>query len=73
MHTTKSLKDLKIISYFHKKTIKKICISMHFFALIISLLKLWELGLYFKNIKKFILFSFSIWDYELIHKIYSRY
>ena len=40
-------------------------------ALIISLLKPRELGQYFKNIKKNILFSFSIWDYEFIRKTYS--
>jgi len=37
-------------------------------ALITSLLKSRELGQYFKNSKKFILFSFNIWGYDLIRK-----
>ena len=36
-------------------------------ALITSLLKPRELGQYFKNSKKIILFSFNIWGYDLIH------
>jgi len=70
MHTVKSLE--KFISYFH--TIKKIFknILACILALITSLLKSQELDQYFKN-KKNILFSFSIWDYEFIHKTYSRY
>ena len=49
-------------------------IFLHVFLdLIINLLKSWELDLYFKNTKKFILFSFNIWDYEFIRKIYFQY
>jgi hypothetical protein len=44
-----------------------------FLDLITSLLKSFELGLYFKNTKKIILFSVSIWDYELIHNTYFLY
>jgi hypothetical protein len=68
MHTVKSLE--KFISYFH--TIKKISknILACILTLITSLLKSQELDQYFKN-KKNILFSFSIWDYEFIHKMYS--
>ena len=70
MHTVKSLE--KFISYFH--TIKKISknILACILTLITSLLKSQELDQYFKN-KKNILFSFSIWDYEFIHKTYSWY
>jgi len=56
MHTVKPLK--KIILYFHiTKKISKRYISMHL-ALITSLLKSRQLGQYFKNFKKIILFSF---------------
>ena len=30
-------------------------------------------GQYFKNSKKIILFSFNIWGYDLIRKMYSGY
>jgi hypothetical protein len=58
MHTAKSLKE-KITSYFHttKKTSKKNNILACILALITSLLKSRELGQYFKNSKKIILFS----------------
>jgi len=42
-------------------------------SLITSLLKSRELGQYFKNTQKNILFSFNIRDYEFICKTYSRY
>jgi len=74
MHTAKSLKAKKLIFYFQttKKTSKKKtkCFSLYFLALITSLLKLRELGQYFKKI---ILFSFNIQDYEFTCKMYSRY
>jgi hypothetical protein len=72
MHTAKSLK--KIILYFHiTKKISKIYILVCILALITSLLKSRELDQYFKNKKKFILFSFNIRGYDLIRKTYSRY
>jgi len=79
MHTTKSLKNKKIkkiknhiLFSYNKGNFKKYvlaCIS----ALITSLLKSRGLGQYFKNSKKFILFSFNIWGYDLIRKMYSGY
>jgi len=41
MDMAKSLKNIlkKFISYFHRKKIQKLCISMYFLALITSLLK----------------------------------
>jgi hypothetical protein len=61
MHTAKSLKNKKIISYFHttKKISKKYVLAC-ILALITSLLKSRELGQYFKIFKKIILFSFNI-------------
>jgi hypothetical protein len=57
MHTTKSLKDKKkIISYFHTTKIQKIYVLACILALITSLLKLWELDQYFKNIPKIFCF-----------------
>jgi len=52
---------IKIILYFHttKKILKKYVLTC-ILALIISLLKPQELGQYFKNSKKYILFSFNI-------------
>jgi len=71
MHTVKSLKDKKnhlIVFLYNKKII--IYVLTCFLALITSLLKLWELGKYFKkNTKKHILFfSFSIWIMNLYVK-----
>jgi hypothetical protein len=57
----------KIISYFHTTKIQKYVLAC-ILALITSLLKSWELCQYFKNSKKIIFFSFSIWDYEFIRK-----
>jgi hypothetical protein len=71
MHTAKSLKAKKIILYFYTKKIKKKNVLACILALITNLLKSWELGKYFKNSQKIILFSFNIWDYELTRKIYS--
>jgi hypothetical protein len=42
-------------------------------ALITNLLKSWEPGQYFKNNEKIILFSFSIWGYDIIRKTYFGY
>jgi hypothetical protein len=78
MHTAKSLKAKKkkrnhIVFYTKIENLKKIiyyilaCIS----ALITSLLKSWELCQYFKKIKNIFLFSFNVWDYEFIRKMYS--
>ena len=74
MHTAKSHKNIKkIILYFHiTKKISKICISMHF-GFNNQFIKSQELGQYFKNFKKIILFSFNIWGYDLIRKTYSEY
>ena len=71
MHTTKSLKE-KIILYFHTTKIQKYIFAC-ILVLITSLLKSRELGQYFKNFKKIILFSFSIWGYDLIRKTYFGY
>ena len=66
----KCLKNTKkIISYFIWK-IKNIFFHV-FWHLIISLLKLWEFGLYLRKNQKNILFSFGIQDYNLIRKTYS--
>jgi hypothetical protein len=64
MHTAKSFKEKKIISYFHRTKIQKYVLAC-ILALITSLLKSRELGQNFKNNKKLILFSFSIWGYDL--------
>jgi len=73
MHTTKSLKNKKSYCIFiQQRKFKKYVIAC-ILALITSLLKLRELGQYFKNFKKNILFSFSIWGYDLIRKTYPRY
>jgi len=42
-------------------------------AVTTSLLEPRELGQYFKNFKKIIVFSFSIWGYNLIRKMYFEY
>ena len=70
MHTAKSLKAKKIISYFYttKKTLKKYIILACILALITSLLKSRELWPIFQKIKKNILFCFNVWDYEFIRK-----
>jgi hypothetical protein len=72
MHMTKYLKEKNIISYFHTTKIQKYVLAC-ILALITNLLKSRELGQYFKNNKKIILFSFNIKDYALIRKAYSRY
>jgi len=57
MQTTKSLKDKKkIISYFHTTKLQKIYFLACILALLPSLLKLWELGQYFKNTPKIFCF-----------------
>jgi hypothetical protein len=58
MHTAKSLKAKKLILYFHTttKNFKKKLFQHAFLVLITSLLKLRELGQYFKNSKKIIFF-----------------
>jgi len=73
MHTVKSLKTKKIIFLYNKENKKNICYLACILALITSLLKSWELGQYFKKIKKIFLFCFNIWDYEFIRKTYSWY
>jgi hypothetical protein len=55
----------KITWYFHMK-IKKKHICMYFFDLITSLLKPWELGLYFQNTKNYFVFL-------LVSKIMNLY
>jgi hypothetical protein len=70
-HTAKYLKK-NIISYFRTTKIQKFVLAC-IWALITNLLKSQELGQYFKNSKKNILFSFSIWGYDLIRKIYFEY
>jgi hypothetical protein len=72
MYTVMYLKGKKNHIIFSYKKIQKyvlVCIL----ALITSLLKSRELDQYFKNFKKNILFSFSIWGYDLINKMYFRY
>ena len=64
MYTAKFLKEKKNISYFHKKKNQKYVLAC-ILTLITSLLKSWELGQYFKNSKKIILFSFSNWGMTL--------
>jgi hypothetical protein len=63
MHTAKSLKEKNHIIFSYNKN-SKICLAC-ILALITSLLKSRELGQNFKNNKKIILFSFSIWGYDL--------
>jgi len=62
MHTAKSLRAKRLILYFLfiTKKLQKIYIYIVacILALITSLLKSWELGQYFKKIKKNILFCF---------------
>jgi hemolysin-activating ACP:hemolysin acyltransferase len=75
MHTAKSAKakNHMVFSY-NKENFKKYVLAC-ILALITSLLKSREFGQYFKNSKNiyFVLFCFSIKDYEFIHKTYSRY
>jgi hypothetical protein len=74
MHTAKSLKNKKnhIVFSYNKENFKKYVLAC-ILTLITSLLKSQELGQYFKNSKKIILFSFNNWGYDLIRKTYSRY
>jgi hypothetical protein len=60
MHTAKSLKAKKthILFSYNKENFKKKNVLSCILALITSLLKSWELGQYFKNSKKIILFFF---------------
>ena len=62
-----------IFSYNREKFQKNIYVLACILALITCLLKPPELGQYFKNSKKIILFSFNIWGYDLIRKTYSGY
>jgi hypothetical protein len=71
MHMTKSLKKNHIVLSY-KENWKKYVLAC-ILVIITSLLKSWELGKYFKNSKKIILFSFNIKDYKLIRKTYSWY
>jgi hypothetical protein len=61
-----------IVFSFNKENFKKYVLPC-ILVLIISLLESRELGLYFKNSEKIILFSFNIWGYDLIRKTYSEY
>jgi len=74
MHTAKSLKNKNhiVFEYKKKRKFQKYVLAC-ILALITSLLKSRELGQYFKNSKKIILFSFNIWGYDLIYKTYSGY
>ena len=58
--------------FIQQRKLQKICISMHF-GFNKQFIKSQELGQYFKNFKKIILFSFNIWGYDLIRKTYSGY
>jgi hypothetical protein len=75
MHTAKSLKTKSHNVFFIQQTkLKKTNIILAcILALITSLLKSWELGQYFKKIKKNILFCFNIRDYKFKRKTYSWY
>jgi len=76
MYTAKSLKNKNkknhIVFSYNKGNLKKYILAC-ILALITSLLKSRELGQYFKNSKKIILFSFNIWGYNLIRKTYFGY
>ena len=75
MHTAKSLKNKrkKIILYFYiTKKISKICISMHF-GFNNQFIKVTRTRPIFQKFKKIILFSFNIWVYDFIRKMYSGY
>ena len=67
-----SIQKKKSYHIFIKQRFKKFVLAC-ILALITSLLKSRELDQYSKNSKKNILFSFSIWGYNLIRKTYSRY
>jgi hypothetical protein len=76
MDMAKSLKNIlkKFISYFHtKQKFKNYVLACIVFALITNLIKSWELNPYLKKYQRNILFSFNIWDYELIRKTYFWY
>ena len=70
----KSLKKKKIQIVFSNNKIskKRKSFSMHF-GFNNQFIKVTRTGQYFKNSKKIIFFSFNIWGYDLIHKIYSGY
>jgi hypothetical protein len=65
MHTTMSLKKQKSYCIFIQQIKFQKYVLACILALITSLLKSRELGQNFKNSKKIILFSFSIWGYDL--------
>jgi hypothetical protein len=65
MHTTMSIKKQKSYCIFIQQRKFKKYVLACILDLITSLLKSRELGQYFKNSKNFILFSFSIWGYDL--------
>jgi hypothetical protein len=71
IHTAKSLKAKKLISY-NKEKLKKNVLSC-ILVLITSLLKSQEFGQYFKKIQKNYFVSLYIRDYEFTRKAYSRY
>jgi len=62
-----------IYIYTHTKNEDSKYVLTRILALITRLLKPRELGQYFKIFKKIILFSFNIWGYDLIRKMYSGY
>ena len=69
MQTTKSLKDKKkIISYFHTTKLQKFYFLACILALLPSLLKLWELGQYYKNTPKIFCFLLVSWIMNLYIK-----
>ena len=65
MHTTMSIKKQKSYCIFIQQRKFQKYVLACILALITSLLKSRELGQNFKNSKKIILFSFSIWGYDL--------
>jgi hypothetical protein len=74
MHTAKSLKKKKFQIVFSNNKIskKRKSFSMHF-GFNNQFIKVTRTAQYFKNSKKIILFSFNIWGYDLIRKMYFGY
>jgi hypothetical protein len=70
MHTTKYLKDKKLMLYFPTTKKANICFSMYF-GFNNQVIKAMRTRPIYQKYQKNILFSFSIWDCEFTRKMYS--
>jgi len=73
LHTAKSLKDENHILFSYNKQKFKKYILACIFDFNNKFIKVTKTRSIFQKFQKKYLFSFSIWDYEFIHKTYSRY